>query len=158
VVWETSPKLNQTVLFIYISHPKPPHPTNFQNQIHLDFIIISAKPYSNPRFHPATASGGCSVNALLTRFTVRANRAHKSINKHLGTYLPLVDSVTSVVLQKGAWVGGHVLKKRSHHSFLVCTNLLQYNMDQWCRYRIYLSLKTKASSSRISVFLTLVEG
>src|SRR6185437_9960881 len=75
VVWETSPKLNQTVLFIYISHPKPPHSTNFQNQIHLDFIIISAKPYSNPRFHPATASGGCSVNALLTRCTVRANRA-----------------------------------------------------------------------------------
>jgi len=60
------------------------------------------------------------VNALLTRFTVRANRAHKSINKHLGTYLPLVDSVTSVVLQKGAWVGSHVLKKKGAIILSLC--------------------------------------
>ena len=52
VVWGTGPKLNQTDLIIYISHPKPPQPTNFQNQFNLDCNIISAKPPSNPRFQP----------------------------------------------------------------------------------------------------------
>ena len=64
MVWRTGPKLNQTNLMIYILHPKPPKPTNFQNQFNLDCNIILAKPSSNPRFHPMPTHGFAPCNSF----------------------------------------------------------------------------------------------